>query len=709
MRAENRSIERFLSQKGMKFVIPVYQRNYDWEKVQCKQLIEDIKAIIKTENSHFIGTICIKPEGCHSCVIIDGQQRITTILLIFKAIHDLSEEVLFKEEIKDSFLIDKYAINEVKLKLKPIKKDESVFTKLIENEVFNEKNFDEIEKNSNVYNNYIFIKDIISENIKNELYTLRDIKDAVERLEIVELELENENPQIIFESLNSTGLDLTDSDLIRNYLLMSLNYTDQEYLYNNYWRKIEGFLHNDNKILEDFMVYYLITKKRSSSTMHNGKVAQITSNKLYASFKRDYPSINRNNIIEVEDCFKEILQYASYYNHFIFDETTVRENLNNVDKLFYDLIYLMNSKDSIIVLMYLWDKYEKGKIDLKILVEAIKALISFAIRADICDKIGLSKQFSALMIQRLDKMKNSIDFIKDFWDALTMGSGSYAFPKDNEFKFALETKPIYTLLGSKKTKYILYELEKKVNSKEIQIYSEGTIEHIMPQTLSNKWRKDLSNLNDLSNYESYLHLLGNLTLTGYNSELGNETFEKKKLEYIKSNYANTRQIVKYKNWSSKEIKERGKYLIDICLKLWELPEDYNKQNNVSIGIIYNLETDFNLFTNTKPAEVNFIGGTTKVKNWNELVASVLTDCYTIDNWVFLKLLNYNGFYGNKVYLNTSSVNMTNPIEIEKSGIYVDTGNSVVVNLRLIEKVLEFYDEKKGSDLVKDFSFTLSKV
>ena len=709
MKVSNDNIDCFLTRGSSTFVIPVYQRNYDWQINQCKQLIMDIQGIVDTNESHFIGTICVKPETRKTCMLIDGQQRITTILLIFKAIYDLSDDNLLKEKIKSRYLLESYSKGGTRLKLKPIKKDESVFEKLISNDVFDENLFDSIEKLSNIYSNYIYIKELINNDVKDGLYTISDFEDAVERLEIVELSLDNENPQVIFESLNSTGLDLTDSDLLRNYLLMSLNYEDQEHLYYNYWRKIEEYLHNDNRILEDFMVYFLITKKRSNATIHNGKKASITNNKLYSSFKRDYPRIDRSNLVEVENCFKEILQYAKYYSHFIFDDMTVRENLDEKNKLFYDLIYLMNSKDSVIVLMYLLNKYEKSEIDNQTLISCIKGLISLSVRACVCDKVGLSKQFSALMIQKLDKIQNSNNFIDDFWDALTMGNGSYGFPKDNEFKYMLETKSIYTTLGSRKTKYILYELERFINPKEIHIYSEGTIEHIMPQTLSDEWKKYLKNKNDLVNYESHLHLLGNLSLTGYNSELGNDIFDNKKKEYVKSNYSNTRSIAKYVDWSSSEIDSRGSELIDYALKIWELPLNYNTKSGLSLGVIYGLDTDFNLFTGTKPLEVTFLGGTTKISSWAELVVSVLTDCYEMDKQIFSMLLNYNGFYGNKVYINTSVINMNHPVEIAKSGIYVDTGNSVVANLGLIEKVLEFYDDKMKSDLVKDLSFTLSKV
>lgn len=710
MRVDNYSISRFLSQNDMTFVIPVYQRNYDWQTSQCKQLIYDIENIINSKNNHFIGTVCVKPDGRYSCLIIDGQQRVTTLLLLFKVIYDLSDNMQLKRKIKSRFLIDEFTKDGVKLRLKPIKKDKVVFTKLIKNDCFSEFSFDAQDKVSNIYLNYVFMKEIIGNNIENGLYTAEEFEDAIERLEIVEIELDNENPQIIFESLNSTGLNLTDSDLLRNYLLMSLNYADQEYLYENYWRKIEECLHGNHKILEDFMVYYLITKKQSNATVYNGKTARINNTKLYAAFKRDYPHIDRSNMVEVENCFKEMLQYSKYYSHFIFDETTIRESLDAVDKLFYDLLYLMNCKDSAIVLMYLLNRYEHSEIDVTTLVSAIQALLSLAVRSSICDKRILTSQFCALLIQKLDKNNNSDDFMNIFWDGLTMGSGNYGFPKDIEVTFALSTKPLYTSMGSRKVKYMLYKLECAANPKENHIYTEGTIEHIMPQTLSEEWRRYLTKYTDLDNYQTHLHQLGNLCLTGYNSHLGNDGFCEKKGQYQNSNYTNTRSITQYTKWTSIEIQDRGSKLIKLCLEIWPLPNKYNRNDGAVLGKIYDLDSDFSIFTKTKPAELTFLGGTIPVTNWSDLVVSILEDCYEIDKQLFASLTQHNDiFSGNRIFLNTQTTNMNHPAKIGKSGIFVDTGNSVVTNLKLIQKVLEFYDNRLDSDLTHDITFTLSKV
>ena len=695
----------------MTFVIPVYQRNYDWNSGSCKQLIIDIESIVNNKENHFIGTVCIKPDGRHASIIIDGQQRITTLLLILKAIHDLSDDKQLKRKISTRFLINEFSDEQSKLRLKPIKKDEGVFKKLLGNTDFDEDLFSETEKLSNVYNNYILLKGIIKKALLSNKYSCDDIEDAVERLEVVELELEDENPQIIFESLNSKGQDLQCSDLLRNYLLMSLNYEFQEKLYNNYWRVMEEYLNNDNKILEDFMTYFLITKKKSDNIVYEGKKAKISSqdrDKLYQAFKYEYPNINRNNIVEVENCFKELLQYAKYYSHFIFDESTVRENLPGVQQLFYDLVYSLGCKDSSIVLMYLYNKFSLKEIDVQTFAKAVKALISLSVRADVCDKQGLSKQFSASVIKNMDNVSSG-SFMERFWDALTMGSGSYKFPNNNEFKFSLESIPFYTYLKSRKTKYILYSLNKKLNPNEVPNYLDGTIEHIMPQTLSVEWQKYLSSKNDLDNYESHLHKLGNLCLTGYNSELSNDSFDKKVGIYKNSNYSDTRNICIYTDWTSKEIDLRTNELIDYCISIWKLPDKYNNRVGAMVGVEYNLDSDFTLFKSTKPLEVKFFGDSTIVANWYDLLISVLTDCYNLDKQLFTSLVTLFGASSTKIYFSKSKLNMKRPIEVSDSGIFVETNNSALDTLKLIEKVLEYYDGKLGGDLRNDLIFTLSKV
>ena len=227
------SIYRFISAGEATFVIPVYQRNYDWKRDNCLQLFNDVINLTATHKTHFIGTICYKSHGRNDFVIIDGQQRLTSIMLMMKAIYDICDDEKLRKKINDRYLINdysKYSDGGKKLKLKPIKKDESVFDKLMGTEkAYTSEIFSTEEKVTNIFKNYELFIELTQKEVARGK-SLDEIEDAVEGLEIVEICLTDENPQVIFESLNSTGLGLTNTDLLRNYLLMSLAYKDQEVL-----------------------------------------------------------------------------------------------------------------------------------------------------------------------------------------------------------------------------------------------------------------------------------------------------------------------------------------------------------------------------------------------------------------------------------------------------------------------------------------------
>lgn len=708
MTSGNKEVNRFLGQSDICFVIPVYQRDYSWQEEQCEQLMEDIINIINKDESHFIGEVHIKPEGRHSCIVIDGQQRITTLLLLLKIIHDLTNNNLLKDKIFKRYLTDEY-LDCIKLKLKSVKRESSIFNKLIKNNKFDESLFDAEEQSSNIYRNYIYMRDVLCRDINDGLYTVEEFEDAVERLSMTESVLvDNDNPQIIFEHLNNTGIPLTDSDLLRNYFLMALKDKDQEILFNNYWSKIEECLNNDNHYIDYFLMYFLITKKRNGFITYAGKNTKITRKRLYYYFKKEYPFANMGDPVVVEKILKEILQYAKYYKRFIFNRNTVRENLNNIDKLVYDLVYSLNNQHSVIVLLYLFNKLENHEITEVELENIIRALISLTVRAKICEKKQcFDTQYYASIIQRLDKCNGTNDFVKDLWYIIT---DSTNFPRDTEFKNILKTKPIYSSFDAKTTKYILYELEKATNPKETPAYSDGTIEHIMPQNLNADWENDLNSKNDLNNHDLFLHRLGNLTLTGYNSELSNMSFDKKKKEYAKSNYANTRNIIKYTGWSSNEIEERGEELAELCLKTWNLPSEFSKINKVNLNTTYDLQSNFVMFTSTKPNEITFLNQTKKVTSWIGLITFVLECCYNYNKQTF-SLLPSQCFLGkNKRYFSTISTNMQCGIEIPNSGIYADIGKSdIIVNLKLLKNTLEFLDSQLNTTFVDDVKFTLSKV
>lgn len=717
MKAKYNFLKGFITASDTIFVIPVYQRNYDWKKDNCKQLFDDIRKIIKNNKTHFIGTICHKMDGRNKSVIIDGQQRITSVMLLLKALCDVSQSSVLKSKISKQFLINEFAqSDEYRIKLKPIKKDEKVYQKLIRYDTFDESDFSDYEKTSNIYKNYSYFKELIKSEIEKGILD-SEIEEAVERLEFVELELEDkENPQEIFESLNSTGLDLTNTDLLRNYLLMSLDYKDQEELYTKFWMEIENMVGCDN--MELFMTHYLLLKRKSSSIIYENKKAQLSSRNLYYTFKKDFPNLKNDNKDVIEDLFKEMYKYAKYYKNFIFDDNS--NPSNELSKRLYSLFYCLEEKDSAILVMYLYEKYDNSIIDETTFIKILDAIISFVMRSDVCNHTGINKQFATLSIQRIDEGMNSKEiktalenkkynlFINLIWSVLTAGKGSSSFPKDEEFKSKLETRDLYNSLKSKKCKYLLYSIELYSNKKECPSFQTGTIEHICPNTLSKEWKDYLNSKFDLQNYDKFVHTLGNLTLSAYNAEMSNNLFYLKQEQYSVSSYFYTRDLKNYNDWTSKQVEQRGKKLSSIALNIWSLPNEYNKKSTVDTGITYNLDSEVSLFTGTKPDTVSIMGTEKQITNWTDFVGEITKALFILDKEIFLELLAYSDFPGNKKYIDTSCKYMKRYEEIDRD-LYIDVNNSVETNIKIVKKIVDYFDSRTDTSIKDEIWFTLRRT
>lgn len=251
-------LREFIGTNRVLFKIPVYQRNYDWSESNCNRLLNDIKNIIDTKEKHFLGTIVFMKDGGFSlteCIIIDGQQRLTTMMLLLKALYDITKNIDSEcsEEITEVYLHNRHCAEDFKVKLKPIKTDNEQFLALLKD------NFADMDIGGHIYLNYDICKKRIEKWINSGI-SPKEILEALEKLEIVEIVLTKgeDDPQIIFESINSTGLELSNADLIRNFLLM--NAENQEDLYENYWLYIEKALKrgDDYTNLNLFFMQYIV-------------------------------------------------------------------------------------------------------------------------------------------------------------------------------------------------------------------------------------------------------------------------------------------------------------------------------------------------------------------------------------------------------------------------------------------------------------------
>ncbi|MBQ4404060.1 MAG: DUF262 domain-containing protein [Selenomonadaceae bacterium] len=667
-------------------VIPVYQRNYDWKTTNCGQLFDDIVRIIETSKPHFIGTFVYqyKPtlKAPQEYVIIDGQQRITSIILFAKALYDLTDDEELKTDIKAKFL--KHTTGRAlknKCRLKPTDYDRATFEKLM-TDTFDENNFSADEKNSALYRNYLFFREKISaSNQINE-----DLCDAINQLNVVSILLQDENPQEIFESLNSTGLDLAKADLIRNFLLMKLDYNEQEELYKNYWLKIEELLRYPDNI-EKFLIHYLVAKFKSNDIY----AMKASPKKLYVLFKKYY----EDKCVDVENCLKDLYRYAKFFRHFIFDDETKFENLSALDKKIYELTFLLKANNAPIILMYLLDRYEKNHFDEATFINFVDALISLTFRAKVCKRSGITQQFAGNVLARLSR-ENVLDTNK-FWRAL-LDSSKVTFPNDKDFQTALIGNKLYETINSDGCKYLLYSLERTARAKELPAYSEATVEHILPQKLNGAWKNYLRERNDLSAHEMFLHTLGNLTLTAYNSELSNADFDAKKKIYEQSNFSYTRALNKYDEWTSKQIQSRARRLAEAAIKIWTLPEEFNSRS-INLGDTFNLDSDFGVFTGEKPSALFISGTEIKISGWVNILRELVRQLYALDRDTFR--------LATAARKNLFSTEPTN-FKLDEN-FYMDTKNIDTKScLRIGKALVENFDRLGGTNFKEEISFTLRR-
>jgi len=602
------------------FIIPVYQRKYDWQQEHCQQLFGDIVRTVEIGREHFLGTFVYQTknsaDGLNSYVIIDGQQRITSLILLAKVLYEQENDAVRKEEILELFIRNLTGRLKNKCKLRPTEYDAPVFEKLMQKENFSEDDFGNDEKNSVLYKNYIFFRQkVLSQN-----YSANEIYDGIKNLNVVGILLKNENPQEIFESLNSTGKDLTESDLIRNFLLMSLDYETQEKFYKEYWLEIEKLLRTSDNV-ENFMVQYLITKRRSNAVTKNGKNVHLTKNNLYYSFKIYFEENYLTGNNSVEDFLKDAYHYAKFYGKVTFNADTNFDKLSELEKKFYELTFSLEATYSPIILMYLFAKFEEKVFDEQTFIKFTDALISLSFRAKICKGSGITGQFAGNVIAKLDERSELTENI--FWQAITFGKIKYAFPDDEIFQKSLRNDDLYLILRSDGCKYLLYKIEKNSPlSKELPSYFDEkiSVEHILPQRLNSTWKDYLKAKNDLQSHELLLHTLGNLTLTAYNSEISNSDFETKKKFYSDSAFFYTKDLKNYSDWTSSQIQARAKKLANSALQIWNLPAEYNKKTS-EIQAVFTLDDDFAFFTGKKPETISV--AKVELKTWKNFLSEVL--------------------------------------------------------------------------------------
>lgn len=673
----------FIGTNKVLFRIPVYQRNYDWSESNCNRLLDDIYSIIQNGDKHFLGTIVFmaaKSGGftLQEYVIIDGQQRLTTLMLILKALSVVAKSVGDDcyHEIEEQYLHNKYCDEEFKVKLKPIKSDNNQFLLLLEDRI------DEMDEDTHIYQNYMLCKEQFERWMEKDI-TPSQILDALTKLEIVEIVLTKgeDDPQVIFESINSTGLDLSNADLIRNYLLM--NADDQEKLYENYWLYIEKTLRNkmDYSNLDAFFMQYIVYKTSKP----------VNSRQLYNSFVKLFKKSGNSQ----ESILKELRYFAEIFRAFVYGDNRYSERIN---KLLYRL-RVLNQTTCYPFLLHVFDDYHQHIITEETVEKILQFILAYLLRRMVCGVPSntLRGLFTYLYNRLFKVAANKQKYYETLNKFLFTVSSKDVIPSATEFERALQKANIYG--NNALCRFLLFDIENG-DSKEILQAENLTIEHIMPQTLSADW----SHIRP-EEHEEYLHTLGNLSVTGYNSELSNKSFSEKR-EIIRDNSKAVIlncDVIDKETWSITDIQARAKRLAEIVMTRYKI--DRVVDDSIEFEYIETMTLDnYNEVTGKKLVSFKLSGETYHQNKYALMLLDVvkLLDKKMPGKLQTLAESNYS-FRSTKrkhAHLNTDGSGMRWPWKVT-DGIYMEANLSAWSCIHFIESLLSEFGVEKDQ-----FSFNI---
>lgn len=689
MKGEAQPLIKYFDGSDKRFIIPLYQRNYDWKEENCEQLFQDLMKLHNSDRkSHFFGSIVSSVQsGTEDRFIIDGQQRITTVSLLLIAMVNAKKDGLIEatdaklvEKIFKRYLVDEYQEDERKVKLKPIKKDMQAFDALLY------KPKDQYIKESNVTRNYDFFYDKIT----RAGLTLDELFETIKKLEVINIRLdEDDDPQLIFESLNSTGLDLSEADKIRNYLLMSLAPVEQDNLYTRFWNPIEEFTkYEPSSFVRDYL------------TMKQGKIGRI--DKIYFIFKEYAETANIDRATLLEDMY----HYAKIYNHV--DTAKV-----GTDKLNRKLNQLRTLDSTIAYpfFMAFFDYASKVELAETEIYQVLDVIEAYWVRRIICNlpSNALNKVFATLHRDVLNYVDKSSGYsTNSYIDVLTYvllkKGGSSVFPSDDEVKGDFKTRQVYKMPVNSRM-FILERMENQDNNERHDVVKELTekditIEHIMPQTLSSKWKATLGD--DWERiHEQYLHTMANLTLTGYNSQYSNLTFiEKRNMQkgFKDSAFRLNNFVKSCEQWTETELKARQKELQNVFMRLWPMPttsfEPLRREAESA-----SLDDEDYEFTGKKLQAYMLHGVRYTVNTWKEMLIQVCGHIL-IEKRSTIEWLCANEKYGFSTTQGDGRCEFV-------TGMYVWTDNSTATKINILhgmfeecnisasELVFEFRSEQEG--------------
>ena len=558
MKASERKITKLFSESDTVFSIPVYQRDYNWQEKQCQRLFKDILQTGKNEkvSSYFLGSIVYIHDGIYGVGekefhVIDGQQRMTTLTLLFLAIYfKLKGTILAKDadKIYNQYVVNPYSEKEIKLKLLPPEENLYILNKISHNK------FNELEafQDRNMLKNYLFFEKEL-ENLSFD--DMKHLSNGIEKLIYIDIALEKgkDDPQKIFESLNSTGLDLSQGDLIRNYILMDLERGEQNRIYKEIWIPIE----NNCKVSDGSEITsYVSDFIRDYLTLKTEKIS--SKPKVFETFKAYYEKEN-------DEKLEDMKKYSEAYSYII------KPSLEKDKDIQRELDYLKSLDKTVIntFLIGVLKDYKDNILEKDELLNILILLQSYLWRRYITEKPtnALNKIFQGMY----GKISRSGNYYENLVDILMAED----FPTDEELESALKLKNVYK--DKEKLNYVFKKLENYNHNELIDFDNEKiTIEHIFPQKPNKAWKENYSD-NELEQMISFKDTISNLTLTGSNSNLSNKAFHEKRDDevhgYRNSKLYMNKYLGRLEEWNLLSMEARFESLYDDIIKIWKRPED----------------------------------------------------------------------------------------------------------------------------------------
>ena len=558
MKANETSFLPFL-QGPKQFLVPIFQRRYSWEKKHCQRLWDDIMRIGANPGitSHFLGSIVYMQPGVGNIstvpeyLVIDGQQRLTTLSLLLlalgKAIVETESEIgISPKQLSNYYLFNADEEGELRYKQMLTRHDKETLFQLLERR-------EPADASHRLVENYAFFE------AKLRRANLDAVFTGIKKLMIVDIKLDpnHDNPQLIFDSLNTAGLVLSQSDRIRNYVLMGQVIEFQKRIYEEYWFPMEQRFvgASDRKEFDLFIKYYL-RLKTGQTRLIDGSVYETF--KVYVAGKEEPDAL--------ESIVAEIARYSQHYANIVL----LKEANSELRARYQDIIGELGLRGSPIpFLLGVYDDYAQDDIGTAELIEILRLVESYVFRRAICGMPpnSLHRIFAALM-KEVDK-SNYLQSVKSAFLRMSTNE-SRSYPNDSEFRQELMVRNVY---DSQRCAYLLRKLENYGCREPVDV-SEYTIEHVMPQTLTEEWQRELGE-NFQETHETYLHTIGNLTLTGSNSKLGNRSFsEKQDMEggFRDRPLRLNRSLAQAEKWDEEAIRERAAELAEKALQIWVYPE-----------------------------------------------------------------------------------------------------------------------------------------